>query len=142
MARRRSRSRESISPPSLKPKTTRSNESQNRPMTDDQPPDPDYIRMHEIARHIIHSSETLSIAQETLNSMSQTYDTIISTSSPAAPLSSNVKAELELQASLLKCVHLRSEAVEARLRNEINLVCYYPQLICQQWWERLLRKRG
>jgi hypothetical protein len=84
--------------------------------------------MHEIARHIIHSSETLSIAQETLNSMSGTYDKIIFTSYPATALSSNVKAELEQQASLLKCLKFRSEAVEARLRNEINLV-RYPYLL-------------
>jgi hypothetical protein len=35
----------------------------------------------------------------------------------------DTQAELLQQASLLKCLQLRSQAVEARLRNEINLVC-------------------
>jgi hypothetical protein len=80
--------------------------------------------MHELARHIIHSSETLSIAQETLKSMSHSYDSILSTTALDNSASGNLKAELEQQISLLKCLQLRSQAVEARLKNEINLVCY------------------
>lgn len=92
---------------------------QNRPGdTDDEPPDPDYIKLHEISRHIIHSSETITVAIETLNSMLKCYSHILHSSSA---VEIDTQAELQQQASLLKCLQLRSQAVEARLRNEINL---------------------
>lgn len=96
---------------------------QNRPITPDQAPDPDYIHMHEIARHIIHSSETLAVAQETLKSMLETYNRVAASPAVERLSSPDLISELEQQISLLKCIHLRSEAMEARLKNEINLVC-------------------
>ncbi|MCJ1309542.1 hypothetical protein MMC25_003202 [Agyrium rufum] len=93
----------------------------NRPVKGDLPPDPDYTKMHEIARHIIHSSETISTAQKTLKAMFRCYDTIRATALLDTQSSEEVKAQLEQQASLLTCLRLRSEAIEARLRNEINL---------------------
>jgi hypothetical protein len=78
--------------------------------------------MHEMARHIIHSSETLSVARETLTSMLQTYHTLLDSVPANASSQPDVIPELEQQISLLKCIHLRSETIEARLKNEINLV--------------------
>jgi hypothetical protein len=70
------------------------------------------------------------MAQETLTSMSRSYDVIISSASfLATPFSSDIKDELEQQGSLLKCLYLRSQAVEARLKNEINLVRYSIPLV-------------
>jgi len=82
--------------------------------------------MHEIARHAIHSSETLEMAMETLSRMIQEHQTwfnenVAENASKAVSLKP-VRKSLQFQSTLLKCLHLRSKAVEERLRNEINLV--------------------
>jgi hypothetical protein len=58
--------------------------------------------------------------------MQKCYSTLLKSSSAAEI---DTQAELQQQASLLKCLQLRSQAVEARLRNEINLVCTGHRLI-------------
>ncbi len=62
--------------------------------------------------------------------MSHTYDSILSASSIHASLPVNLKAELEQQASLLKCLQLRSQAIEERVKHEINLVCHLHLYLC------------
>jgi hypothetical protein len=84
------------------------------------------MHMHDLVRHLTHSSETLSSAQETLRLMISTYETIVSTSGLETLSSANIKAELEQQASLLNCLQLRSQSLESRLQNELNLVCFIP----------------
>jgi hypothetical protein len=88
-----------------------------------EPPNPNYILMHEIARHILHSSETLAVAVETVSSIAAYRDSLLNPGNQEISLASrNIQSELQYQASLLKCLQLRSQAVEARLKNEINLV--------------------
>jgi hypothetical protein len=95
--------------------------------------------MHEIARHIIHSSETITVAVEILNSMLKCYSNILHSSSA---VEIDTQAELQQQASLLKCLQLRSQAVEARLRNEINLVSTGHRLIiCIHYCVGLCQKK-
>jgi len=82
--------------------------------------------MHEIARHAIHSSETLEMAMETLSRMIQEHqawfnENVAENASKTVSLKP-VRKSLQFQSTLLKCLHLRSKAVEERLRNEINLV--------------------
>jgi hypothetical protein len=89
-------------------------------------PEPDYVTMHEIARHAIHSSETLEMAMETLSQMIQEHQAWFN-DNPAENASKTVSLEpirkpLQYQKTILKCLHGRAKAIEERLRNEINLV--------------------
>jgi Mg2+ and Co2+ transporter CorA len=89
------------------------------------PPRPDYPRLHDLARHIIHSSETLSIAIETMSSMIDQYEAYLaerpSLSKAAITKSQQTRKSIQFQTSLLRCLKARSIALEDRLRNEINL---------------------
>jgi hypothetical protein len=82
--------------------------------------------MHEIARHAIHSSETLEMAMETLSHMVQEQQDRFSANAAknaSKPVSPNpIRKSLQYQSTVLKCLHLRAKALEERLRNEINLV--------------------
>jgi len=88
-------------------------------------PQPDYIGMHEISRHIIHSSEMLETAIATVSSIVQEHEIFINENSwlPYLSLASSKQTSRSFrhQQSLLKSLHLRSKALEKRLRNEINL---------------------
>jgi hypothetical protein len=84
--------------------------------------------MHEIARHAIHSSETLAIAIGTVGNMIQEHE-IFFEENPLVPqgstmLSKQTRRILRSHIMMLKFLHLRSKALEERLRNEINLVVY------------------
>jgi hypothetical protein len=82
--------------------------------------------MHEIARHAIHSSETLEMSMEVLSQMIQEHrtwfnDNAAKSVSKAVSLEP-IRKSLQYQKTILKCLHLRAKAIEERLRNEINLV--------------------
>lgn len=81
--------------------------------------------MHEMARHAIHSSEMLAMGIETITSIIQEHDILI-TENPSFPFMGAVckqsGKDLRYLCTLLKSLHLRSKALEERLRNEINLV--------------------
>lgn len=82
--------------------------------------------MHEIARHVIHSSEVLAVAIETMTSIIQEHE-IFFEENPSLPSvaimqSKDLRRNFRLQRNVFKGLHLRSEALEERLRNEINLV--------------------
>jgi hypothetical protein len=89
-------------------------------------PQPDFITMHEIARHAIHSSETLAMAIETVGSMIQEHEIFFdensSLSQESTILSKQTTRTLRSHITMLKCLNMRSKALEERLRNEINLV--------------------
>jgi Mg2+ and Co2+ transporter CorA len=84
--------------------------------------DTDYPMLHEIARHACHSSETLLVSVETLNSMRSQYESFLDSRSAKVPIaSSRLRQFLDFQLSMFKSLHARSLAVEARLSNELNL---------------------
>lgn len=89
-------------------------------------PQPDYISMHEIGRHAIHSSETLEMAAAIVQSMIDDHELFVKENLPqdVGPIVSarQIRRSLQYQSTILKCLHLRSKAIEGRLRNEINLV--------------------
>ncbi|TVY52504.1 hypothetical protein LCER1_G006989, partial [Lachnellula cervina] len=91
-------------------------------------PQPDYITMHEIARHVIHSSETIAMALETMTDMTQEHKLFFkeNESLPAASRIAFQQTSMAFrsQVSVLKCLNLRSKVLEERLRNEINLVAF------------------
>ncbi|KAG4034504.1 hypothetical protein MFRU_003g04640 [Monilinia fructicola] len=91
-------------------------------------PQPDYDRMHELARHAIHASEMLEITLETLVAIIPEHELffknniILSKSKSIRTISNQTMRDLQFQSTILKSLHLRSKALEDRLRNEINLV--------------------
>jgi hypothetical protein len=82
----------------------------------------DYPTLHELSRHILHSTETLSMAlnvtEDLLNDLIAFRRELQSASSQLAEAIETVKCER----SLLQCEHGRSQSLESRLRNEIDLV--------------------
>lgn len=85
--------------------------------------------MHELARHTIHSSETLAIAVETMAGLVQEHEIFFEENSSLPTRSTTISRQtrrvFRSQVVLFKCLHLRSKALEERLRNEINLVVSY-----------------
>jgi hypothetical protein len=82
--------------------------------------------MHEIARHVIHFSEVLSVAIETVTSMIYEHEVFFEENSAllqlAIVLSQGTRRKLRFQITILKSLYSRSKALEERLRNEISLV--------------------
>jgi hypothetical protein len=83
-------------------------------------PPSSYESMHELARHTLHSSEILRTAIVVVESMLEESGT----SSPSSDSVTVEKAQRDLKFHLLRLRSLlhRSQALEARLQNEINLV--------------------
>lgn len=86
-------------------------------------PETDYPLMHEIARHACHSSETLLVAIETISGMHLQYARLQFKSS------ASLGQFFDFQKQMLHGQHARSVAVEARLKNELNLAL---NLVVQQ----------
>lgn len=83
----------------------------------------DYGYMHELARHVIHSSEMLEMALKVVDHILIEGGELERTILPEkAKRSSPAINAIRLQKTILECLHLRSRALEDRLRNEINLV--------------------
>ncbi|CZR68590.1 uncharacterized protein PAC_18489 [Phialocephala subalpina] len=102
-------------------------DSENNRISPDNP-HPDYVTMHEMARHTIHSSETLAMAKETMTSLVREHEIFFEENSllPARSmtLSKQTRRIFRSQITLLNCLYLRSKALEERLQNEINLVVF------------------
>jgi hypothetical protein len=80
----------------------------------------DFDHMHEIARHLLHSTEMLTTALSVVEGMMKECDLIGSGSSDQA--SSACLRELQFASSLMKALSHRSSALEKRMENEIALV--------------------
>ena len=82
--------------------------------------------LHEMARHGIHSSETLEIAVECLLAMCEQHTSLFSLHSPRDKLHevtyTKIHQALQFRLQVLRSLKARSQANEARLRNEITLV--------------------
>jgi hypothetical protein len=75
--------------------------------------------MHETARHVIHCSEMLATAISVTESIVKEVGGHASYQSD--PASSTIVKDLEFSISLLTGLRNRSQALEKRLENEINL---------------------
>jgi hypothetical protein len=80
----------------------------------------DFQRMHEIARHLIHSTEMLTTALCTIECMMKECDSARSGAGDQAAFA--CLRELESTCSLMKALLHRSSALEKRMENEIALV--------------------
>jgi len=87
-------------------------------------PEPPFSELHDVARHVIHSSETLAIAGLAMHSISNQHASFVQnyTSATNKPALRKVQQTLEYQQTLFQSLKLRSDALGDRLRNEINLV--------------------
>ena len=95
--------------------TNASNQSRNKDMLDQ----PNFPFLHDVARHVIHSTETLDVAINTLSNMAE----MISLADFAiSNTSQRIQQDLAFHKQVLRNLHARSSALDARLRNEINLV--------------------
>lgn len=90
----------------------------------------DYVGMHEIARHVFHSTETLSMAIEVVDRIlaevhaSERLQTQVNKGiRQSGRKERNLVRVLYCEKMLLQCTHKRSQALEERLNNEIALVC-------------------
>ena len=87
----------------------------------------DYPLLHEMARHMVHVSETLVVAVQSLQGLKQQQEEFLVQHLEATKFTStNSKSNFHLQLQLLQSLLARSESNKARLQNEINLVSY-PQ---------------
>lgn len=84
-------------------------------------PDLQYVRMHEIARHAIHSTEMLGTSLTVLDGMISELSRFAKCTGREEEVS-GIERDLNFHRSTLRCLQLRSAALEDRLRNEINLV--------------------
>lgn len=87
----------------------------------------DYFRLHEIARHGVHVSETLRVAIRTLNAIWENHERFHASSDLASDKSRHTRwdkigSRFEFQYGFLQGLLDRSEANNARIQNEIALV--------------------
>ncbi|PVI06065.1 hypothetical protein DM02DRAFT_34096 [Periconia macrospinosa] len=86
---------------------------------------PDFVYLHDMARHVDHSNETLDIAVDTVRCVRKS-SRVFDSSNPTQSLPRDERP-LEFQDRLfglekeLKGIKRRSESLAERLRNEINL---------------------
>ena len=82
--------------------------------------------LHETARHSIHSTETLEIAVECILAMCQQHSSLYKLDSSKDRFHEIIHTKthqaLQFQLQVLRSLKARSQANEARLRNEITLV--------------------
>ncbi|KAF2687093.1 hypothetical protein K458DRAFT_415362 [Lentithecium fluviatile CBS 122367] len=79
---------------------------------------PDFVHLHEIARHAIHSNETLDVAIDTVERILKDFKKRSQTESDGSLDFPNIVSALEKD---LRSIKRRSESLQERLQNEINL---------------------
>lgn len=85
-----------------------------------EPLNPDYSLLHDIARHVIHVSETLTVGAVTIQSMLKQHEMHCS-GTVKTSTTKNIGYCLSMWHHLMTSNLQRSEANRARLRNEISL---------------------
>ncbi|CAI7607126.1 unnamed protein product [Penicillium glandicola] len=94
--------------------------------TEDKPeevPKPDYRRLHDIGRHAVHVTETLSVAVQTIESIQKHYMMFMAlrTSDRDSVADQDIRARLEFFRGYIANLRHRSISNEKRLQNEIQL---------------------
>ncbi|KAL2359067.1 hypothetical protein RJZ56_008100 [Blastomyces dermatitidis] len=91
---------------------------------------PNFPRLHDIARHVIHSVEILDVAIETVDSILHEHDLFISNegSTVAFPIpdlkANDVTRRLYYHSRELRAIKARSASLYDRLKNEISLTLF------------------
>ena len=81
----------------------------------------DYAALHEISRHVFHSTETLAMSVDVVDNILCDLEIVCSDRTASAQCREALRT-IKCQKTLLKCELGRSQALESRLRNEIDLV--------------------
>lgn len=87
-------------------------------------PTPDYRRLHDLARHAIHVSETLELATNTIDAILAHHGRVVSLLAAGADLQgtgASVGNRLLFYRDMLRSLSLRSASNRNRLQNEIGL---------------------
>lgn len=85
-------------------------------------PRPDYRRLHDIARHAIHVSETLDVANDTLTRIITEHEIFMASDVAVDKnLSQDIHHRLRFIESMMTSLRQRSVSNEKRLLNEIQL---------------------
>ena len=84
-------------------------------------PQTDYRRLHDIARHAIHVTETLDLAVETLQSILAQHGDFVATVNEDHKSSEDIHLRLLFFRSVLGGLRHRSASIKERLQNEIQL---------------------
>lgn len=95
---------------------------QNR--TSNARPNPDYLRLHDLARHAIHVQETLEVAVVTIENMIHQHEHFFLEWSKGDSVDAPQQAQKRLHFYLhvMKSLKYRAQANKERLINEITLV--------------------
>jgi hypothetical protein len=85
--------------------------------------DPDWVTsMHEIARHVIHTSEMLEMALNVTHSLIDEANTLHRQRQFSGSNYVNESCDIKHSKTMLQCLLLRSQALEKRIQNELQLV--------------------
>ena len=87
---------------------------------------PSFPALHDHSRHLIHLTELLGVALSTVDSMTKQHGLFLrmQKKQPAQnlPVALQTQQYMQFQHRMLLSIRARSEAVNFRLQNEINLV--------------------
>jgi len=89
--------------------------------------------LHDIARHAIHSTETLGVASNTINSILRQHELLLKKQRqhPTEHIKTQwqTRQYLQFQSQMFASLRARSEANELRVRNEVNLVRFSRTIV-------------
>ena len=96
--------------------------------------EPDYPLLHEIARHMIHVSETLAVASQSVKGLQQQHQDFITKHLQSKSSWNRIQNRFQFQQQILQSLLSRSKSNNARLQNEITLVGseYMANVQCTQ----------
>lgn len=86
------------------------------------PHQPDYPLLHEIMRHAIHVSETLTVAAESTESLLQQYEDFMAAYGQRNDFRRGASNPFRFPLQMIRGTYLRSESNKARIQNETTLV--------------------
>lgn len=78
--------------------------------------------MHEIARHVIHTSEMLEMALNVTHSLIDEANTLHRQRQFSGSNYVNESYDIKHSKTMLQCLLLRSQALKKRIQNELQLV--------------------
>lgn len=92
-------------------------------MPSDRKPSPDYREMHDLARHAIHVSESLTVSLETVGSIIRSHDNLLRARTDRVSVREGkmIHSRLLFMENILHNLRSRSDSNQQRLLNEIQL---------------------
>jgi hypothetical protein len=80
------------------------------------------VHLHEIARHLFHSNETLDVSVDTIRRLLASYSRLLPPEKREDPALLNFHDRISALEKDVQGIKRRSESLTERLQNEINLV--------------------